>query len=111
MKALGYEPLKLLPRNALVKTGDVDHAEWNFRPILGQIQRIRFRLIRKLLKGRHWGRLLEVGYGSGVFMPGLARYCDELFGIDPHPHPEAVADVLSKHGVKAQLVSGSAVKM
>jgi ubiquinone/menaquinone biosynthesis C-methylase UbiE len=111
MNVLANQPLQLLPLDALMKTGDVDHADWNFRPLLGQIQKIRFRLIRKLLKVRRWHRLLEIGYGSGVFMPELARHADELFGIDPHPYPDEVANVLAEHGVEAKLATGSATSM
>ena len=100
--------LHLLPANSLIRTGPVDHADWNYRPILGRIQRLRFQLATKLLPAGKVGRLLEIGYGSGVFMPELARHCQELFGIDIHPHAAAVADRLREHGVIAQLASGSA---
>ncbi len=100
--------LKLLPEAALVRTGPVDHADWNYRPLIGTVQRIRFRLIRKLLEGRRFERLLEIGYGSGVFMPQLATYADELYGIDPHPKPVEVTRALGDHGIRATLVSGGA---
>ena len=68
---VGRLNLKLLPREALIQTGEVDHADWNYRPLLGMIQRLRFRLILRILAGRKYHRLLEIGYGSGVFMPEL----------------------------------------
>ena len=88
--------LHLLPEEVLIKTGPVDHADWNFRPILGSIQRSRFRLMLDLLEGHHFERLLEVGYGSGVFMPELARRCRSLHGIDVHRHTESVSESLRK---------------
>lgn len=100
--------LLLLPKEALLVTGPVDHADWNYRPLLGRVQRMRFKLIRKLLGDQHSQRLLEIGYGSGVFMPELARYTDELFGIDPHDKPREVEEVLRQHAVNATLVTGSA---
>lgn len=100
--------LKLLPESALVRTGPVDHADWNYRPLIGTVQRIRFRLIRKLLEGRRFDRLLEIGYGSGVFMPELATRAGELCGIDPHPMPREVEAALASHGVRATLVTGGA---
>lgn len=100
--------LRLLPPTALVKTGPVDHADWNYRPLLGWIQRRRFKLILRLLPKERVGKLLEIGYGSGVFMPELAQRCDELHGIDIHPHAVKVQARLAEHGVTAQLVSGSA---
>jgi SAM-dependent methyltransferase len=103
--------MKLLPEDALIRTGDVDHANWNYRPVLGWIQRLRFRLICKLLGRGHYHRLLEIGYGSGIFMPELSLHCDELYGIDPHGQPEAVEKVLSERGIVARLKSGSAESM
>lgn len=101
----------LLPPGSLVKTSGVDKAEWNFRPLLGMIQRLRFRLILSLLPDRHIGRLLEIGYGSGVFLPELAKRCDELYGIDPHRAAASVARNLAAHRVHAGLFSGSAIAL
>ena len=100
--------IRLLPEKSLIRTGENDHADWNFRPLLGWIQRVRFRLITRYLSGHHFQRLLEIGYGSGVFMPELAHYCDELYGIDPHPKNENVAPILQKHDVNASLYCGGA---
>ena len=103
--------LRLLPPEALVKTGEVDHADWNFRPVLGTISRMRYRLVLSMLGGRRFARLLEVGYGSGVFMPELARHCEELYGVDIHQHQQEVAEKLSQFNVRAQLFSGGVSRM
>jgi SAM-dependent methyltransferase len=103
--------MQLLPKEALISTGDVDHANWNYRPVLGWIQRLRFKLICSLLGKRRYPRLLEIGYGSGIFMPELSLHCDELYGIDPHAQPQAVEKILSQHGIAAHLKSGSAESM
>lgn len=111
MSAADDSELRLLPQSALIQTGPVDHADWNYRPLIGTIQRLRFRLIKRLLGGQRFGRLLEIGYGSGVFMPELASHASELFGIDPHPMPREVEAVLRQHGIGASLVTGSAEKL
>jgi ubiquinone/menaquinone biosynthesis C-methylase UbiE len=103
--------LHLLPEEILVKTGPVDHADWNYRPLLGAIQRSRFRLVLRLLDGECFGRLLEVGYGSGVFLPELARRSSDLHGIDIHDEPESVSASLRKLDVNATLRSASAERM
>lgn len=100
--------LKLLPPGVLLKTGEVDHADWNYRPLLGAISRTRFKFVISLLATeKRCARLLEVGYGSGVFMPELARHCDELYGIDIHPMQEDVRQLLASFNVSAKLFSGS----
>jgi ubiquinone/menaquinone biosynthesis C-methylase UbiE len=106
-----HQALRLLPPEALLKTGDVDHADWNYRPVLGAISRSRFRLVVSLLEEQRSGRMLEVGYGSGVFMPELARFSDELYGIDIHEMTEQVTASLTRFDVNARLFSGSVEAM
>ena len=103
--------LSLLPEQALLVTSGIDHASWNYRPLLGRIQRLRFDLIRSILRGTYATRLLEIGYGSGVFVPELAKYTEELHGIDPHPFSEKVKTVLAQNGFKANLVQGTATNL
>jgi ubiquinone/menaquinone biosynthesis C-methylase UbiE len=95
--------MKLLPREFLEKTGPVDYADWNYRSVLGFISRSRFRLILKMMSGRKFQRILEIGYGSGVFMPELAEHADELWGVDIHSHTEAVRRRLQEFGTQVQL--------
>lgn len=103
--------LNLLPPDALVKTGDVDHADWNHKLFLGTISRARFHLVKDLLGGRRGRQLLEIGYGSGVFLPELAKYAEELYGIDVHNEQKSVTKKLSEFGVTAELASGGAEKI
>jgi ubiquinone/menaquinone biosynthesis C-methylase UbiE len=103
--------MNLLPPEALLKTGVVDHADWNFRPVLGSIQRVRFKLVASFLPRQRCQRLLEIGYGSGVFMPELSRSCVELYGIDVHQEHGRVQEVLSRYGYQSQLFSGDAARM
>ena len=101
--------LHLLPREALVKTNDLDQADWNYRPVLSWVQRLRLRCVASVLAGSPpAARLLEVGYGSGIFMPELARHADDRFGADVHRQGAAVAAVLARHGCAAELVTASA---
>jgi len=106
-----FNKLRLLPPDSLISTSDVDHADWNYRPFLKIIQRTRFKIISSLLSKKHYGRILEVGYGSGVFMPHLSDYCDELYGADPHSKNKEVEEVLLKNNVKAKLYSSSVTSL
>jgi ubiquinone/menaquinone biosynthesis C-methylase UbiE len=103
--------LRLLPRHALVKTSRVDHADWNFRPVLGAIQRLRFKLALELLGQPPVPRLLEIGYGSGIFMPQLSLHCAELCGIDIHGKHLEVGEKLAAVGVTPRLLSASATNL
>src|SRR5438128_5050546 len=97
--------LRLLPRDALMKTNELDQADWNFRPFLGWVQRLRLRCVASVLASApRASRLLEVGYGSGVFMPQLARNTDDLYGADVHACGATVTATLAVHGAPACLV-------
>jgi SAM-dependent methyltransferase len=97
--------LRLLPPEALIRTGPVDHAEWNYRPLLGLISRARFRLALSLLPARTEA-ILELGYGSGVFLPSLAARAGYVAGFDVHDRAGAVAAELRSRGTPADLRSG-----
>jgi len=85
--------IKLLPLNTLKKTGEVDFAEWNYRPFLGYIQRKRFQLCVQLLNDYRFENLLIVGYGSGVFIPTLAEYSTNIYGIDIHNFADDIKNI------------------
>ncbi|MFX0197126.1 MAG: class I SAM-dependent methyltransferase [Candidatus Hodarchaeota archaeon] len=103
--------MDLLPRKTLLKTGQFDEAHWNYRPLLGFIQRRRFKLVLKLLYENNFDRLLELGYGSGIFMPELAKYCKNLYGIDIHMQHLAVKQSLTRSNISAVLIPANALAL
>lgn len=97
----------VLPRAELVATGPLDKGDWMYVwPLHLAIAR-RLDLLRALLRGQTWEHCLEVGYGSGIFMPLLARHARRLSGIDVHTRPDAVREVLSRRGIDADLRTAS----
>lgn len=103
--------LNLLPENLLIKTNSLDHSEWNYRPGLKWIQQKRFHLALSLMNNNHYDHILEIGYGSGIFMPALTKSYTRLTGIDIHQHNEQVQEILSRFGVPVSLVRASATAM
>jgi ubiquinone/menaquinone biosynthesis C-methylase UbiE len=103
-------PYRLLPPEDFIRTGPVDHGDWNYKFPLGPISRRRLVLATKLLPAKI-DRLLKIGYGSGVHLPHWATKATEVYGLDPHPHAEQVTAILAKHGVTTRLTSGTAEAM
>jgi SAM-dependent methyltransferase len=64
-----------------------------------------------LLGRQRHNRLLEIGYGSGVFLPELERHCDELHGVDPHPMAGQVREGLARQGIRAELATAPAEEL
>lgn len=108
---MSKKSLDLLPPESLIKTGDVDHADWNYRLMFGSLLRSRYNLVTFFLGNTKVKRLLEIGYGSGVFLTELTKYCDELYGVDKHEYVKEVAEKLSEFDVYPQLSSAEAEKM
>ena len=103
--------VELLAEHLLIRTGPVDHGAWNYRPVLGWLQRQRFRMIVKLIGSRRFGDLLEIGYGSALFAPELIRRCDRYVGIDIHQKNKDVERVLESVGLSSVLHAGSVSAM
>ena len=63
----------------------------------------RLSMALQLLEGHHFGRLLEIGYGCGIFFPELSRRCGELVGIDLHRRASSVRQMMQREGLEAAL--------
>lgn len=67
----------------------------------------RLEMAVDLLGERHFHRLLDAGYGGGVFFPELARRSEELYGIDIHPYRAQVERMAAAEGVEVFLQQAS----
>ncbi len=103
--------LVLLPRGAAPKTGEGDPIDFYYRPLTGGLYRARLRLAQRLLGHERYEALLEVGYGSGIFFPQLARQADRLAGVEVHEHAGEVRAALARFGLDADLRRGSLFEM
>ncbi|MFI5186874.1 MAG: class I SAM-dependent methyltransferase [Chitinophagales bacterium] len=87
----------IIPDKALLKkTADVDYFYWNYKFPIKYIQLYRFKKIISLLNGQNYPSLLEVGTGSGIFLPELSKHCDSIYACDIHSDFDNI-DSLCKH--------------
>jgi SAM-dependent methyltransferase len=92
-----------LPARANIReTSAADPLKFYYWPVARTFYVARFADAIQLLGGRK-GRLLEVGCGSGIFLPELAKHCDELFGCDMHPNLGHTREMLLREGVRADV--------
>jgi ubiquinone/menaquinone biosynthesis C-methylase UbiE len=97
----------ILPaQDNIYKTSDDDPSDYYYKPITSAVYQQRLRAAARLLGDGKFGRLLEVGYGSGIFLPELSRHCSELYGVDIHAKVDLVQKTLEKEGVAAHLSVG-----
>jgi ubiquinone/menaquinone biosynthesis C-methylase UbiE len=64
-----------------------------------------------LFKNTKYDTLLEIGYGSGIFIPTLTEFASEIYGLDVHLKNKEVEQILLKYGVKTNLFSSSATNI
>jgi len=83
-------------KSLLMKTGAVDYFYWNYKFPINYIQRYRFKKIAKLLGDKKYSTLLEIGTGSGIFIPELSKHCDNLYASDIHSKFDHI-DLLCTH--------------
>jgi len=98
-KASVYVP----DRAAVPKTDDDDPIDYYYQPLTSYVYRKRLTMTAALLGSRVFPSLLEIGYGSGILLPELARHAERLVGIDIHANREPVVGMLARLGVAADL--------
>lgn len=80
-----YDPREYWPRRSLVQGPSYVGPGGN--PTRSSTEARAFsEAIATLTKGRHYGRLLDFGCGSGRMTPTLAGLCDEYVGCDINVH-------------------------
>lgn len=65
----------------------------------GWFYRHRLRMIDGLFPAEKLGKTLEVGVGSGIFVPQLLRHSERVTGIDIHSSYDGVRQMLTREGV------------
>jgi ubiquinone/menaquinone biosynthesis C-methylase UbiE len=79
------------------------------RPIFGRLYRRRVEMCLNELTGG--GHVLEVGFGSGVAFPNLARKYGRISGLDLGVDLEVVSGFWLGKGIEVDLRSGSVLDM
>lgn len=71
----------------------------------------RLEMVVELIGETRYDDLLEVGFGSGIFLKELSQHCRRLYGIDVHENFHLVEAMLEKEGIPATLVRSPVEKI
>lgn len=71
----------------------------------------RLSLALSLMENKNFARILDAGYGGGIFLPELSRRCSQLYGIDIHSNHKRVQEMLKKEGITADLKQNDLTKI
>jgi len=93
------------------KTDDDDPIDYYYNPLTRYVYRKRLTMTAALLGPTKFPSMLEIGYGSGILLPELARHTDRLVAIDIHKNREPVASMLQRLGVVADLRQADLYRM
>ena len=99
----------MLPRRVYPKSQKSDPFKLYFWPLLGSMYRKRVELCLSELKGG--GRILEVGFGSGVTFSNLNEKYNEIHGLDLNAFVDDVSSFYESLGIKVFLKNENVVKM
>lgn len=100
------------PKNLMVQTSPGDCMPFYYFFLTNKIYRDRLSNTLKLLQPYKFNHLLEIGYGSGVFLPTLSQLSKKITGLDIHNHISDVKKLLKFYNVKnVKLVSADIMKM
>ena len=88
---------------------ETDPLRFYYWPVLGRLYRRRVELCLGLLSGG--GRVLEVGFGSGLTFLNLHDGYQEIHGLDLTADVNAVAAVFRARGIETKLLNGSVLEM
>lgn len=103
--------INLPPKKDLTLTSWDDPLKYYYLPIASFFYRRRLKDILTLLGVEKYKHLLEIGFGSGIFLPELSKRCENLYGLEIHKKIDEVNNFLSKNGIKAGLIRGDVLKM
>lgn len=92
--------LSIPDKSLLEKTGEVDYFDWNYKFPIKFVQRYRFSKIIDLLGNDNYSNLLEIGTGSGIFIPELSKHCKKIFACDIHSRFDHIPKLCDHYGIK-----------
>lgn len=97
-------PRILLPdRSHVFRTGETDPICRHYQPFVRYFMDKRLEMALRLLGTRRFRRLLDAGYGGGIFLPELSRRTDELHGVDLHAYAAEVERMAQAEGLTVSL--------
>ncbi|MBN1897196.1 MAG: class I SAM-dependent methyltransferase [Spirochaetes bacterium] len=87
--------LILPPRSFITRTNPEDAIEFYYRPLIGKLYQKKTQDVLNMLPDK-LGRVLEIGYGSGIIIPTLYSHLEEYYGIDLHNKIKEVRQFLKR---------------
>ena len=103
--------MRLPKKQNIQETNPEDPLKYHFMPFIGRfyIKRLQIALEYLVSETKQYDKILEVGYGSGIFFPELVRHCKKLQGLEVFGLKEQniVRKMMLKENICVDLIQGS----
>jgi SAM-dependent methyltransferase len=99
--------ITLPARDKIQETGVADPLKFYYFPVARSFYTARFADALRLLGGKV-GDLLDIGCGSGIFLPELTKHCERLYACDFHPHLDKPLAMMRAENLPANLIRADA---
>lgn len=100
------------PHWLMTQTNWGDPVMYHYYPGPNIIYRKRLKNTLALMQSYRFEHLLEIGYGSGIFLPTISKMTKNLTALDVHKETAAVQRMLDWYQVtNTKLVSGNIMNM
>lgn len=103
--------MRLPKKENIYITGRTDPVHRHYHPVISYFMNKRLDGALRLMGDEKPSKLLDIGYGGGIFLPELSLHCRELYGVDIHQNVDKVNNMLTKEGVRAKLSYGDVTKL
>jgi SAM-dependent methyltransferase len=100
------------PKHLMTQTNWGDPVMYHYYPGPNIIYRKRLQNTLRLMQPYRFDNLIEIGYGSGIFLPTLSKMAQKITALDIHKETAAVQRLLDWYQVQnVALVSDDIMKM
>ena len=98
-----------LPKKGHIQPTEIaDPLKLYYMPVTGWFYQKRLKMALNYFPETPCTHLLEIGFGSGIFLKELKAHCESLYGIDTHDKIGAARNMLKLEDVEAEIGQASA---
>jgi ubiquinone/menaquinone biosynthesis C-methylase UbiE len=101
--------LKLLPLTEYAGVDEYDPIKFYNLPVIGRMYQRRIELCLEELRGG--GKILEIGFGSGVSFLNLHKLNYEIYGLDLTANTEMITKFFSAKNIDTHLKNGNILNL
>lgn len=99
--------MRIPARKNISRPNIEDPLPFYYMPIVKIPYLKRLQIAIDLMGHKRFERILEIGYGSGIFLPELSQRTGLLCAIDTHQNIAMVRNMLRRESIKAKLYVGT----